>query len=111
MAEYKKAAAAWETQAADDRAAGRRPPRKPRSPLGVAALSDADQAAYVHDQAVEHYAVANPSGLYNGMVAPLVPFAIRGVIWYQGESNFMRGTVSAAAAGVDRRLAGPLGPG
>lgn len=28
-----------------------------------------------------------PSGLYNGMIAPLVPFAFRGVIWYQGESN------------------------
>ncbi|MGH9494263.1 MAG: sialate O-acetylesterase, partial [Candidatus Sulfotelmatobacter sp.] len=28
-----------------------------------------------------------PSALYNGMIAPLTPFAIRGVIWYQGESN------------------------
>lgn len=27
------------------------------------------------------------SNLYNGMIAPLVPFAIKGVIWYQGESN------------------------
>jgi sialate O-acetylesterase len=25
--------------------------------------------------------------LYNGMIAPLMPFAIKGVIWYQGESN------------------------
>ncbi len=25
--------------------------------------------------------------LYNGMVAPLVPYAARGAIWYQGESN------------------------
>ncbi len=25
--------------------------------------------------------------LFNGMVAPMVPYAIRGVIWYQGESN------------------------
>lgn len=33
---------------------------------------------------------ANPNAaaqLYNGMIAPLQPFAIRGVIWYQGESN------------------------
>jgi sialate O-acetylesterase len=28
-----------------------------------------------------------PAGLYNGMIAPLQPFAVRGVIWYQGESN------------------------
>jgi len=28
-----------------------------------------------------------PSELYNGMIAPLIPFAIRGAIWYQGESN------------------------
>lgn len=24
---------------------------------------------------------------YNGMIAPLVPFAIKGVLWYQGEAN------------------------
>jgi sialate O-acetylesterase len=29
----------------------------------------------------------NPSVLYNAMIAPLVLFSIRGVIWYQGESN------------------------
>ncbi|MGB6688662.1 MAG: sialate O-acetylesterase [Terracidiphilus sp.] len=28
-----------------------------------------------------------PGNLWNGMIAPLTPFAIRGVIWYQGESN------------------------
>jgi len=28
-----------------------------------------------------------PTVLYNGMIAPLTPLAIRGVIWYQGESN------------------------
>jgi len=29
--------------------------------------------------------------LYNGMVAPIIPFSIRGAIWYQGESNAGRG--------------------
>jgi len=28
-----------------------------------------------------------PGGLYNGMIHPLIPFAIRGAIWYQGEGN------------------------
>ncbi|MBT9330930.1 sialate O-acetylesterase [Paracidobacterium acidisoli] len=28
-----------------------------------------------------------PAALYNGMVAPVVNFPIRGVIWYQGETN------------------------
>jgi len=28
-----------------------------------------------------------PTALYNGMIHPMVPFAIRGAIWYQGESN------------------------
>lgn len=33
---------------------------------------------------------ANPNRvtvLYNGMIAPLLPFAIKGALWYQGESN------------------------
>lgn len=30
---------------------------------------------------------SSPSILYNSMIAPLVPYAIKGVIWYQGESN------------------------
>jgi sialate O-acetylesterase len=30
------------------------------------------------------------SELFNGMIAPLQPYAIRGVIWYQGESNWER---------------------
>ena len=30
---------------------------------------------------------AQPTSLYNGMISPLVPFAIRGALWYQGEAN------------------------
>jgi sialate O-acetylesterase len=40
-----------------------------------------------------------PAGLYNGMIAPLTQFAIRGVIWYQGESN-----ASPDRAGIYARL-------
>ena len=32
-----------------------------------------------------------PNGIYNAMIAPLAPFAIKGSIWYQGESNRGRG--------------------
>ena len=28
-----------------------------------------------------------PANLFNGMIAPIVPYAIRGAIWYQGENN------------------------
>lgn len=31
-----------------------------------------------------------PTVLYNGMIAPLVPYSLKGVIWYQGESNSSR---------------------
>ncbi|MHC4418222.1 MAG: sialate O-acetylesterase, partial [Planctomycetota bacterium] len=32
-----------------------------------------------------------PTGLYNGMIHPLIPFGIRGAIWYQGEANLSDG--------------------
>lgn len=43
--------------------------------------SFADKHEYVHS--------SNNLGttIYNSMIAPLVPFAIRGALWYQGESN------------------------
>lgn len=31
-----------------------------------------------------------PAELFNGMIAPLIPYGIRGAIWYQGESNVGR---------------------
>jgi sialate O-acetylesterase len=31
-----------------------------------------------------------PGGLFNGMIAPLMPYAIKGTIWYQGESNNLK---------------------
>jgi sialate O-acetylesterase len=32
----------------------------------------------------------SPMGLYNGMIVPILPYGIRGAIWYQGESNAWR---------------------
>jgi sialate O-acetylesterase len=31
-----------------------------------------------------------PGTLWNAMIAPITPFAIRGVLWYQGETNALR---------------------
>ncbi len=33
---------------------------------------------------------SSPASLYNGMVAPIIPYKIKGVIWYQGEANRKR---------------------
>ena len=33
-----------------------------------------------------------PMAIYNAMIAPVAGYALRGVIWYQGESNLMGGT-------------------
>jgi sialate O-acetylesterase len=31
-----------------------------------------------------------PTGLFNAMIHPLVPYSIKGAIWYQGENNVLR---------------------
>ena len=67
--QYEERLARWKDQAAKAKAAGKRAPRRPRGP------SDPRQSPH------------RPASLYNGMIAPLVPCAIRGAIWYQGESN------------------------
>lgn len=36
---------------------------------------------------VDPRSTASPTKLFNGMIAPLIPYGIRGVIWYQGEAN------------------------
>ena len=58
----------WKERATDAKKAGKNAPQKPYAPAGPGTKGA-------------------PSGLYNGMIAPLTPFAVRGVIWYQGESD------------------------
>lgn len=51
--------------------------------LAVAVARTEGKPIPVHPQA-PHFA---PTYLYNGMIAPVMPFTIKGVIWYQGEAN------------------------
>src|SRR3954464_6761776 len=44
-----------------------------------------------------------PAVLYNGMVAPAIDYGIKGVIWYQGESN-----AGAARAGIYDKVFGAM---
>jgi sialate O-acetylesterase len=56
-----------------------------------------DGVFYIYDRGKNEYlnrpkilvsiSPLTPTFLYNAMIAPLVPFAIKGAIWYQGESN------------------------
>jgi sialate O-acetylesterase len=59
-------AAAAQKQPAPPRPQALKPPRAPRDPI--------------HDNQAS-------CALFNGMIAPLVPFAMEGVVWYQGEAN------------------------
>jgi sialate O-acetylesterase len=59
---------AWEATRDSLREIDQKVPRRPRAPWGP---------AHPH----------RPAGLYNGMISPLIPYGIRGAIWYQGESN------------------------
>lgn len=69
LAEYEKKMAEWRQAAENAKAQGKQPPAPPRRP--------GDLRNGPH----------RPANLYNAMIAPLVPYAIRGAIWYQGESN------------------------
>jgi sialate O-acetylesterase len=69
LAEWRRAMDAHRQEADKARQEGREPPRPPAQPQDPAESPQ------------------RPGGLYNAMIAPLIPYAIRGVIWYQGESN------------------------
>jgi sialate O-acetylesterase len=47
--------------------------------------------AAIPGEFIEEFAPSLRGGAYRGMVQPIVPFAIRGAIWYQGEANAIQG--------------------
>jgi len=61
----------WHQAARQAMLAGQAAPPAPKLPNELRGPQDIQQA----------------TALYNGMIHPLAPFAIRGAIWYQGESN------------------------
>jgi sialate O-acetylesterase len=70
-ANYEKALAAYKVAEEKAKAEGRPPRPAPRDPVLLRARK------------------GNLGGLFNGKIAPLIPYAIRGAIWYQGEANGM----------------------
>jgi len=69
--EYDEAIKKWRADADKATAAGARPSPSPAVP-----------------DSLREYRIA--ASIYDGMIAPLIPFYIRGAIWYQGESNEAR---------------------
>ena len=65
---YQQQLAQWKQDVENAKKEGKKAPRKPGAPIGP---------NHPHRAA----------GLYNGMIAPLIPYSIKGAIWYQGESN------------------------
>jgi sialate O-acetylesterase len=72
------------------------PARVARYPADMAAWEKAEREAKANDSKnplrwPEPPATADspalPGGLFNAMIAPLQPAALRGILWYQGESN------------------------
>ncbi|HAX43739.1 MAG TPA: sialate O-acetylesterase [Prosthecobacter sp.] len=68
-AAHEKRLAAWKEAVRKAKAEGRPAPRGPRKE----AHPDVSQN--------------RPANLFNGMISPLIPYALRGAIWYQGEHN------------------------
>ena len=63
------------------------------SPAGFHSVPELKAIADEVDARDENSKVSrrSPSAIYNAMIHPLAPFATRGAIWYQGESNGSEG--------------------
>jgi sialate O-acetylesterase len=73
---HQEAQKAWNEAAAQAKKDGRPLPPKP-SPASPQPKAPPHPDGGPHD----------PASLYNGMLAPIIPYGIKGAIWYQGESN------------------------
>lgn len=69
--DYDNAIKKWRDDSEKAKAAGARPSPSPGVP-----------------DALRDYRIA--SSIYDGMIEPLIPFAMKGAVWYQGESNEAR---------------------
>ena len=58
-----------------------------RSVPGLAKFAESALLVHAPTNAPKMELHKQPRALWNGMIHPLVPFAIRGALWYQGESN------------------------
>lgn len=68
-AAFEKQMTAWKGAVKKARAEGKPVPRAPRDPVAMRERK------------------GNVGGLFNGKISPLIPYAIRGALWYQGEAN------------------------
>ncbi len=66
---YEREVAKWTADVKKAKAEGKEVPRKPRDPLDTRKRK------------------GDVGGLFNGKISPLIPYAMRGAIWYQGEAN------------------------
>jgi sialate O-acetylesterase len=80
---YERDLARWQEEVREARAQNKPLPQRPRNPVEIRNRK------------------GDVGGLFNGKIAPLAPYAIRGALWYQGEAN----STPAKAAFYDEQLA------
>ncbi|MDB6003030.1 MAG: hypothetical protein JWR15_17, partial [Prosthecobacter sp.] len=66
---YERQVKKWVEEVKKAKTEGKPAPRKPRDPIETRVRK------------------GDVGGLFNGKISPLIPYAIRGAIWYQGEAN------------------------
>lgn len=86
LGDYVREVEAWLAQAREAMGSGKPSPALAPYPAALKPMTE-QVASSPHQQ---------PTALYNGMIHGLIPFAFRGAIWYQGESNHREGMLYAA---------------